>query len=53
MNGIAQCTTSSLAQGCTGQLTALQVERFDAPLPAVRAFDPPVATPYTRKPNKD
>ena len=34
--------TSSLAQGCTGQLTAVQVERFDEPLPPVRAFDPPV-----------
>ncbi|HSI57780.1 MAG TPA: molybdopterin guanine dinucleotide-containing S/N-oxide reductase [Ideonella sp.] len=35
--------TSSLAQGCAGQLTAVQVERFDAPLPPVRAFEPPVA----------
>jgi len=33
--------TSSLAQGCTGQLTLVQIERFDAPLPPVKAFDPP------------
>ncbi len=35
--------TSSLAQGTPGQLTAVQVERFDEPLPPIRAFDPPVA----------
>jgi biotin/methionine sulfoxide reductase len=35
--------TSSLAQGCTGQLAAVQVERFEDPLPDIRAFDPPVA----------
>ena len=34
--------TSSLAQGCTGQLTLVQIERFDAPLPPVKAFDPPL-----------
>ena len=33
--------TSSLAQGCAGQLATVQVERFDAPLPAVTAFIPP------------
>lgn len=33
--------TSSLTQGCSGQLSAVQVERFDEPLPPVRAFDPP------------
>ena len=33
--------TSSLAQGCTGQLTVVQVERFDGHLPPIRAFDPP------------
>ena len=33
--------TSKLAQACTGQLTLVQVERFDGPLPPVRAFDPP------------
>ncbi len=34
--------TSALAQGCTGQLTTVQVERFDGNLPEIRAFDPPV-----------
>ena len=33
--------TSALAQGCTGQLTTVQVERFDGNLPEIRAFDPP------------
>lgn len=33
--------TSSLAQGCTGQLSTVQVERWDHPLPPIRAFDPP------------
>jgi biotin/methionine sulfoxide reductase len=33
--------TSRLAQGCTGQLTPVEVERFDAPPPPVKAFDPP------------
>ncbi|NBO89994.1 MAG: Asp-tRNA(Asn)/Glu-tRNA(Gln) amidotransferase GatCAB subunit C, partial [Betaproteobacteria bacterium] len=33
--------TSSLAQGCSGQLAAVQVERFDGPLPPIRAFEPP------------
>lgn len=33
--------TSSLAQGCTGQLTVVQVERFDGPLPAIRVYEPP------------
>ena len=33
--------TSRLAQGCTGQLTSIEVERFDGNLPPVRAFDPP------------
>ena len=34
--------TSSLAQGCTGQLSRVEVERFDGPLPPIRAFDPPL-----------
>ena len=34
--------TSSLAQGCTGELAAVEVERFDETLPDIRAFDPPV-----------
>jgi biotin/methionine sulfoxide reductase len=33
--------TSSLAQGCTGQLTVVQVERYEGALPPVRAYDPP------------
>jgi biotin/methionine sulfoxide reductase len=38
--------TSSLAQGCTGQLSRVEVERFDGPLPPIRAFDPPPTTDY-------
>ena len=33
--------TSKLAQACTGQLTVVQVERYDAPRPPIRAFNPP------------
>ncbi len=33
--------TSSLAQGCTGQLTAIDVERFTGNLPPIQAYDPP------------
>ncbi len=33
--------TSKLAQGCTGQLSHIEIARFDGPLPPVRAFDPP------------
>ena len=33
--------TSRLAQGCTGQLTSVEVTRFDGNLPPIRAFDPP------------
>jgi len=33
--------TSKLAQGCSGQLTVVEIERFDGPLPPVKAFDPP------------
>jgi biotin/methionine sulfoxide reductase len=33
--------TSKLAQGCAGQLTAIEIERFESPLPPVKAFDPP------------
>jgi len=33
--------TSRLSQGCTGQLTTVQVERFTGNLPPIRAFDPP------------
>ena len=34
--------TSKLAQGCAGQLTVIEIERFDGPLPPVKAFDPPL-----------
>jgi biotin/methionine sulfoxide reductase len=33
--------TSRLAQGCSGQLTLVEIERWDGPLPPVTAFDPP------------
>ena len=33
--------TSRLAQGCTGQLCLIEIERYKGPLPPVRAFDPP------------
>lgn len=33
--------TSALAQGCTGQLTAVEVERFTGNLPPIQAFDGP------------
>ncbi|MGY3342742.1 anaerobic selenocysteine-containing dehydrogenase [Bradyrhizobium sp. USDA 4470] len=32
--------TSSFAQGCTGQLTTIEVEKFTGNLPPIRAFDP-------------
>jgi biotin/methionine sulfoxide reductase len=35
--------TSRLAQGCTGQLTAIEVERFPGNLPPIQAYDPPEA----------
>ncbi|KLN53308.1 molybdopterin-dependent oxidoreductase [Variovorax paradoxus] len=35
--------TSSLAQGCAGQLSTVQVERYNGALPAIRAFEPPPA----------
>ena len=33
--------TSNLAQGCTGQLTTVQVEKFEGNLPPIQAYDPP------------
>jgi biotin/methionine sulfoxide reductase len=33
--------TSSLAQGCSGQVTAVQVERYEGTLPPIRAFNSP------------
>jgi hypothetical protein len=35
--------TSALAQGCTGQLTTVEVERFDGNLPPIQAYDPPIS----------
>ena len=35
--------TSALTQGCTGQLTTVEVERFNGNLPPIQAFDPPLA----------
>src|SRR5215470_3666419 len=35
--------TSALAQGCTGQLTTVEVERFTGNLPPIQAFDGPAA----------
>ena len=35
--------TSRLAQGCTGQLCVVEVERFRGNLPPITAFDPPEA----------
>jgi len=37
--------TSRLAQGCTGQLSVLQVERYEGNLPPIQAFEPPVPVP--------
>jgi biotin/methionine sulfoxide reductase len=36
--------TSSFAQGCTGQLSTVEVEKFTANLPPIQAFDPPGAS---------
>jgi biotin/methionine sulfoxide reductase len=33
--------TSNLAQGCTGQLTMVEVELFAGNLPPIQAYDPP------------
>src|SRR6266852_2720408 len=33
--------TSRLAQGCTGQLTLIEIERFTGAVPPIKAFDPP------------
>ena len=33
--------TSALAQGCTGQLTCVEIERFTGNQPPIRAYDPP------------
>jgi biotin/methionine sulfoxide reductase len=36
--------TSALAQGCTGQLTTIEVDRFDGNLPPIQAYDPPAVS---------
>jgi biotin/methionine sulfoxide reductase len=36
--------TSRLAQGCTGQLALVEIERWDGPVPQIKAFDPPPGT---------
>ena len=33
--------TSRLAQGCCGQVTVVECEKYDGVLPDIRAFDPP------------
>ncbi|MGM4888023.1 molybdopterin guanine dinucleotide-containing S/N-oxide reductase [Tardiphaga sp. 20_F10_N6_6] len=42
--------TSRLAQGCTGQLTVVNVEKFTGNLPPIQAFDPPVPVIWPRPP---
>ena len=37
----ADVGTSALAKGCTGAHVLVQVEKFDGPLPPVRAHQPP------------
>jgi biotin/methionine sulfoxide reductase len=37
----ADVGTSRLAQGCTGQLASVEVERYDLPPPPITCFDPP------------
>ncbi len=41
--------TSKLAQGCTGQLAWVEIEKWTDPVPPIRAFDPPafVASPIS------
>jgi biotin/methionine sulfoxide reductase len=38
---------SRLSQGCTGQVTLVEVERFDGAPPPVRAFVPPRIVGHT------
>ena len=33
--------TSRLAQGCCGQVTVIECEKYSGTLPSIRAFDPP------------
>lgn len=41
--------TSSLAQGCTGQLSCVEIEPFHGDLPAVMALEPPPFLPRSAK----
>lgn len=36
--------TSALSQGCSGQITVVQILRYEGEAPEVRAFEPPVIT---------
>lgn len=38
--------TSTLTQGCSGAHVLVRVERYDGPLPPVRAYDPPPLVPH-------
>ncbi|WP_430335590.1 molybdopterin guanine dinucleotide-containing S/N-oxide reductase [Rhodococcus sp. ACT016] len=38
----ADVGSSRLSHGCTGQHVLVQIERFEGPLPPIRAFDPPI-----------
>ncbi|NLU81324.1 molybdopterin-dependent oxidoreductase [Rhodococcus sp. HNM0569] len=38
----ADVGSSRLARGCTGQHALVEIEKWDAPLPPIRAYDPPV-----------
>ncbi|WP_295856926.1 molybdopterin guanine dinucleotide-containing S/N-oxide reductase [uncultured Xylophilus sp.] len=40
--------TSSLAQGCAGQLSTVQVERYAGPVPPIRAFELPAGAEAAR-----
>jgi biotin/methionine sulfoxide reductase len=34
--------TSRLAQGCSGQHALVEIERWQGPLPPIRAYQPPI-----------
>ncbi|MGK5678163.1 molybdopterin-dependent oxidoreductase [Actinoplanes sp. URMC 104] len=40
----ADIGTSRLAQGCTGQVTRVEITRFEGSPPPVKAYDPPVGS---------
>jgi biotin/methionine sulfoxide reductase len=39
--------TSTLTQGCSGAHVLVRVERYDGPVPDVRAYEPPPLVPAT------